>query len=191
MPSKPVTVDSDDLEALIQAANVTVMLERAMSAAKQDAIYQRTRDSFSDASARVQKARNAALRTPSPHESEPMTDGEFEWVKRRLKTTGLLDDRQMVVDPAPEAQIVMTVLHEPFGIVNDPTDPTCDMLRKKRLIETGNKQTFISLGQTPEQIGLPEMAFRLTARGDAEFERIERARRAAIKPYDLKPPVVP
>ena len=188
MPSKPVTVDSDDLEALIQAANVTVMLERAISAAKQDVIYQRTRDSFSDASARVQKARNAALRTPSPHESEPMTAGEFEWLRGRQK--GHSFDEGFPVDPGPDAPIFLTARSD-IGIVDNPTDPTCDMLRKKRLIETGNKQTFISWGQTPEQIGLPEMAFRLTARGDAEFERIERARRAAIKPYDLKPPVVP
>ena len=167
---KPVTVDSEDLEALLFAAGGIAVIERAIDGYRTDMLVQQVKPRLTAAHARASAAWRQQTREVDPAASEPPTDEEIRQLNAMFPAR--------VGDPSsPDDEDLMRP-----AVIEWSDMPAVRSLRLKGLIEFGNR--FIAWpgeGQTPDfRPGFPTYPCRLTAKGEGVVEPA--AQHAAIEP---------
>lgn len=146
--SKPVPIDSDDLETLLLAAETTAKIQSLVDAVRQDVVFERCRHDFRAATDRVRKARANAIReNPDPIYDQPVTESECAMLTK--------------IDESPNARMEV-----------DATDGTILTLRRKRMVVLGQPNLIVRWGDgTQEAVPGSRQLVRLTERGAEAINR--------------------
>ncbi len=168
----PVTVDSEDLEALLFATSVVKNIEAVLKQAKADPFVENVKPRITAAHDRIADAYRAAERRKEfPERFEPPDTDEILALQKLW--------------PIPEQQENLAPRFEIFLRFNAVTDAVRDIrkLMVKGLVEFGVPRMAVDWGVTGERTvrTMGEQWVRITPRGQAAVEEFEKPREGTLQ----------
>jgi len=139
---KPVTIDSDDMEAILVAAEYAGKIEDMIRGKREDAQVLRTGGRLRQAVDTARRAWGAAIR--------------------------VVDDDPIYNEPPPlrEAFFLRLLFNAGVAVTFNPDNPDIQALRRKRMVVAGHVVTITQWGDgTAEKRPHEDQVFRLTERG--------------------------
>lgn len=154
----PITIDSDDLQALLFATGAIKNIESAIKGWQTDPLVLQSKNDFKEAHDRIASEWRRVTREPHPDQLADATSGELLILKDLTKL-------------GPWFQ--MNLMEERWNFL-------WKNLRLRGFVEAGIKEHFIRWGDTTLHItiDLPQMVGRLTPRA---WEQLDRAKNRAKK----------